>query len=143
AVLALLKHPLLHAGMERARARAAAETVDLVALRGGTGRPDIAAVSALFEERLAARGADPRKPFWWTRLTPRRLGDARALLASVEAAVAPLAALRGGHAGLGELVRAGVAAFEALGRDDEGSLRELYRGDAGDALAAFLRSLAG
>lgn len=143
AILALLKHPLLHAGMARARARGAAETVDLVALRGGTGRPDIAAVAALFEERLAAREADPRKPFWWRRLTPQRLADARALLASVEAAVAPLVALRGREAALADLTRASVAAFEALGRDEAGSLRELYRGDAGDALAAFLRALAG
>ena len=142
AVLALLKHPLLCAGMERARARAAAETVDLVALRGGAGRPDIAAAAALFEERLAAREADPRKPFWWRRIDPQRLADARALLAAVEAAVAPLCALRSTQAALGELVATSVAAFEALGRDDEASLRGLYRGDAGEALAAFLRSLA-
>src|SRR5690606_3274315 len=36
-----------------------------------------------------------------------------------------------------------VECFEALGRDADGSLTELYRGDAGEAFASFLRSLAG
>ena len=42
AVVALLKHPLLRLGLERTSVRHAAETIELVALRGGTGRPDIA-----------------------------------------------------------------------------------------------------
>ncbi|MEX2373005.1 MAG: double-strand break repair protein AddB, partial [Dehalococcoidia bacterium] len=41
ALLSLLKNPLLCCGMPRAAARRAAEIVELVALRGGTGRPDI------------------------------------------------------------------------------------------------------
>jgi ATP-dependent helicase/nuclease subunit B len=112
-ILALLKHPLLCAGMDRTQARAAAETVDLVALRGGAGRPDIAALGAAFDGHLAAFAEAPRRPFWWKRFSERRIEDARALL----------------------------AAFEALGRDAAASLRDLYRGDAGEALAAFLRAL--
>ncbi|MCO5147679.1 MAG: double-strand break repair protein AddB [Aquamicrobium sp.] len=141
AILSLLKHPLLRAGMERARARAVAETIDLVALRGGAGRPDAATLGSAFDARLAALAADPRRPFWWSRPTPQRLDDARALLAAVEAALAPLVALRGARVSLAELARATVLSFEALGRDEAGSLRELYRGDAGEALAAFLRAL--
>src|SRR5690606_34175529 len=53
-VVSLLKHPLLSLGMPRATVRHAAETVELVALRGGTGRPDIASLDGLFEEWLAA-----------------------------------------------------------------------------------------
>ncbi|HEY4191498.1 MAG TPA: double-strand break repair protein AddB, partial [Mesorhizobium sp.] len=41
-LLALLKHPLLTVGLERPGVRHAAEVIELVALRGGTGRPDIA-----------------------------------------------------------------------------------------------------
>jgi len=141
AILSLLKHPLLCAGMARARARRAAETVDLVALRGGAGRPDIAGLAASFEQRLVALAADPRKPFWHARVSPQRLADARALLAAVEAAIAPLVALRGRRATLTGLARASVVAFEALGRDEADGLAGLYRGDAGEALAAFLRAL--
>ncbi len=43
----------------------------------------------------------------------------------------------------GEMVKATVLAFEALGRDAKGSLAELYAGDAGEKLAEFLRGLAG
>jgi ATP-dependent helicase/nuclease subunit B len=140
-VLALLKHPLLRAGMARADARDAAEALDLAALRGGAGRPDIATLSVMFGQRLAALAAAPRRPFWWKRLTAARIDDAHALLATVEAALRPLAALRHGKVVLRDIARATVVAFEALGRDASGSLRELYRGDAGEALAAFLRSL--
>ena len=77
AVVALLKHPLLTLGLERARVRHAAETIELVALRGGTGRPDIATLGELFEQRLVADG---RKPFWSERITEttdhRRAGRA-------------------------------------------------------------------
>ena len=62
AVVALLKHPLLTLGLERARVRHAAETIELVALRGGTGRPDIATLGELFDARLVGRRQ--RKPFW-------------------------------------------------------------------------------
>lgn len=140
-ILSLLKHPLLCAGMARAEARAAAETVDLVALRGPAGRPDIATLGPAFEDRLAALAVDQRRPFWWRRLDVRRLDGARALLASVGAALEPLAALRGRRVALAEMTRATIVAFEALGRDALGSLRGLYEGDAGEALAAFLRSL--
>ena len=140
-ILAMLKHPLLCAGMARAAARAAAETVDLVALRGGAGRPDISALVAAFDGYLAAFAEAQRRPFWWKRLGARRIEDARALLAAVEAALGPLAALRGEKVRLHDIARATVVAFEALGCAAPGNLRELYKGDAGDALAAFLRAL--
>lgn len=143
AILSLLKHPLLCAGMARNHARRAAETIELVAMRGGVGRPDIVDLAASFEDRLAALAGDSRKPFWLARLSPQRLDDARNLLAAVAAATAPLAALRAGTSSLDELSRASVVALEALGRDEAGSLTELYRGDAGEALIAFLRGLVG
>ncbi len=60
-MLALLKHPLLPLGLERARVRHAAETIELVALRGGTGRPDVAdARRACSSERLVADGSASR-----------------------------------------------------------------------------------
>jgi ATP-dependent helicase/nuclease subunit B len=138
-IVALLKHPLLTLGMERGTVRVAAETVELVALRGGTGRPDIAELTALFEKRLPE---ESRSAFWRRRLTERRIEDARAMLARLDKAVAPLAALRS-EQGLtvADLTHATVIAFEALGRGADGGLGELYRGEAGERLADFLRSL--
>ena len=142
-IMALLKHPLLQAGLGRERVRDGSETVDLVALRGGTGRPDMAVLGVDFERRLEERGADSRKPLWFGRLRPDRIDAARAVLARVSEALVPLSALRGSDVPLAALVRASVECFEALGRDADGTLAELYRGDAGEAFASFLRALAG
>lgn len=142
-LISMLKHPLLHAGLSRLRARDAAETIDLVALRGGVGRPDIATMRAEFDKRLAARESDKRKPFWWDRISVSRIEEARALLAGLDAAVAGLCALRQTETGLPALARASTECFEALGRDDMGAVGTLYSHDAGDALADFLRQLVG
>ncbi len=143
AVMALLKHPLLRAGLHRDTVRHAAEAVDLIALRGGTGRPDIASLRADFDRRLETLTADTRKPFWLVRMTQERIAAARALLTAVENAIAPLCALRGQDVALVEIACCSVVCLEGLGREDTGAVAELYCEDAGDALAAFLRSLIG
>ncbi|TIP12414.1 double-strand break repair protein AddB [Mesorhizobium sp.] len=141
ALLSLLKHPLLGLGVERAIVRHAAEIVELVALRGGTGRPDVASLAELFETRLTALG-DTRPPFWFSRLTVRNIGSARELLARLAAALAPLIDFRSqAEADLAALTRASVVALEGLGRAADGSLSELYTGDAGEKLAELLRGL--
>ena len=143
AILSLMKHPLLCAGMERASAREAAETIELVALRGGAGRPDIATLNEAFAKRLAALAIETRKPFWLERLSPQRVEAARILLASMEDAVRPLIELREADASLSLLAQRSVECLEALGRDEAGSLTNLYAGDAGERLGTFLRSLIG
>ncbi|MDQ2632572.1 MAG: double-strand break repair protein AddB [Pseudomonadota bacterium] len=141
AVVALLKHPLLALGLERPRVRHAAETIELVALRGGAGRPDIVTLGELFEERLVADG---RKPFWAERITERRIAAARDVLRWLATALEHLAGLRDRpEVAFGDMVKATVLALEALGRDAKGSLAGLYAGDAGEKLAEFLRGLAG
>ena len=47
ALLALLKHPLARLGAQQGRARSAAATLELVALRGGTGRATLADLGCL------------------------------------------------------------------------------------------------
>jgi ATP-dependent helicase/nuclease subunit B len=142
-VLALLKSPLLRLGLDAAATRRAAETIELVALRGGTGRPDIAALRDLFETRLVALAAG-REPFWLARLDEERLAAARDLAGRLAEAVAPLAALRNRPSvEFADILRASVVAFEALGRDQDGSLAGLYAGDAGEKLAELLRGLVG
>lgn len=141
-VLALLKHPLLSLGLERSLVRQAAETIELVALRGGTGRPDVAALDEIFEMRLAGLAGEARQPFWLARMTPDRLGTARDMLARLATGLQPLAAFReSATVELSEIMRVTVTALEALGRCQDGSLAELYAGDAGAKLAEFLRGL--
>ncbi|MFC3723875.1 double-strand break repair protein AddB [Neoaquamicrobium sediminum] len=142
-IMALLKHPLLQAGLGRERVRDGSETIDLIALRGGTGRPDIASLGADFERRFEERRANPRKPPWLSRLRGDQVDAAQLLLVKVAEAMKALSALRGNGVPIAALVRMSVECFEALGRDADGSLTELYRGDAGEAFASFLRSLAG
>lgn len=141
ALLSLLKHPLLGLGLKRTSVRHAAEIVELVALRGGTGRPDVASLPALFEARLTGLGST-RPPFWFSRLTVRNIERARELLVRLADALAPLTAFRSqAEADLAELTRASVVALESLGRTADGSLCELYAGDAGEKLAELLRGL--
>ncbi|MGE0503288.1 MAG: double-strand break repair protein AddB [Rhizobiaceae bacterium] len=140
--VALLKHPLLRLGMPRADARHAAEAIELVALRGGVGRPDVAGLAARFEDCLAAMRSAPRKPFWLARIDALRETAARRFLAALDSALTPLAALRDGRdVDVATMLQATIAAFEALGRDADGSLAELYRGEAGDRLTDVLRGL--
>ncbi|MGX5848125.1 double-strand break repair protein AddB [Mesorhizobium sp. PL10] len=141
-LLSLLKHPLLGLSLGRAGVRHAAELIELVALRGGTGRPDIASLPALFEERLAGLSGDKRQPFWFSRLTVRGIEEARELLSRLTTALAPLAVFRGeANADFVALTKASVAALENLGRTADGSLAELYDSDAGEKLAELLRSV--
>lgn len=140
--LALLKHPLVRLGIERSAVRSAAETIELVALRGETGRPDIATLPDMFEDRLRALSARTRQPFWLPRLSVRRLSDAREVLGRLRRALEPLIRERGNPSlALADLLRATVVALEELGRGPEGDVTELYAGDAGEKLASFLRSL--
>jgi ATP-dependent helicase/nuclease subunit B len=143
-IAALLKHPLLRCGVSRGRARAAAEALDLVTLRGGVGRPDIAQFDRETERRLAAAAESERPPFWLERLGADEIAEARRLAAALVAAVTPLARWRDERelaltALSGDLARA----LEALTAGSDGDLAPLYDGDAGEALAGFLRSLVG
>ena len=142
ALLALLKHPLLGLGLERHLVRHAAETIELVVLRGGVGRPDITRLAQDFEDRLASLAGEARKPFWLERLSPARLDAARNVCAALETAMAPLKALRGQtDVEVAALVRITAEAFEAMGRDPDGGVTRLYDGDAGEKLAEVLRNL--
>lgn len=143
AVLALLKHPLTALGLKRSAVRHAAESIELIALRGGTGRVSLADLPVVFERRLASSAAADRPPSWTGRISVRDIEAARDVCTRLAAAVAPLAALaaRDGAVDLGEAVRASVEALEGLARDETGSVAELYAGDAGEKFAGFLREL--
>ncbi|PHP68956.1 double-strand break repair protein AddB [Zhengella mangrovi] len=140
-LLALAKHPLTHLGLDRAQLRETAEFLDLAVLRGGAARPDIATLADLASERLAGL-AERHPPHWVERLTETRLAGILDMAARLSAAAAPLLALRGqSTASVSALARASVLALEAVGRDADGGLAALYRGEAGDTLAELLRDL--
>ncbi|QPC86105.1 double-strand break repair protein AddB [Mesorhizobium sp. NBSH29] len=140
-VLALLKHPLMTLGADVSVTKRAAGVIELVALRGGTGRPDIAVLGEAFEDRLTALAGDRHRPNWFPRISPELLDQARASLKSLKTALAPLIALRGrSSAPMSELVKATVLALEGLGRGKEGNTARLYADEAGQKLAEFLRS---
>lgn len=64
------------------------------------------------------------------------------MLNALEQAILPLKALRNsGAVSLRDLARASTEAVEKLARNDEGTLTGLYAGEAGEALAGFLREL--
>jgi len=141
-IVGLLKHPLLRLGMRREKVQSAAETIELVALRGGTGRPDLADLSALFEERLTAMRTASRPPYWKARISEAALAEARDVLTGLQRAIAPLVGLRVEPSlQIGRAARASVEALEALAREETGAVAELYRGDPGQAFADFLRNL--
>ncbi|MFU0505887.1 double-strand break repair protein AddB [Pseudaminobacter sp. NGMCC 1.201702] len=141
AVLSLLKHPLTSLGLERTVVREAAETIELIGLRGGTGRPDAADLAKLFESRLVWDD-NRREPFWSERMTVRRIETARDVLARLHAALSPLAALRGQPTvELSNCIRETVIALEQFGRGADGSLTGVYAGEAGEKLAELLRGL--
>ncbi len=141
-LLALLKHPLLRLSTERAAVREAAEHLELAALRGGTGRPDIAALPALLETRLEILASDPHPPFWLARLDEAARSAVGDLAGKLMDAVRPLVALRENHdVTITDAVTASVVALEAAARAADGSLDKLYEGDAGTRLAEVLRAL--
>ncbi|MDW6024527.1 double-strand break repair protein AddB [Mesorhizobium sp. BAC0120] len=141
-IAGLLKHPFLRLGFERAKVRHAAETIELFALRGGAGRPDIADLQHLFDDRLKAFRSATRKPFWFGRIDLVSVADARAVLNRLAEALAPLAACRGGpEIQLAELARITIIALERLARDEAGGFAELYQREQGEKFAGFFRAL--
>lgn len=144
-LLALIKHPLVKLGSPRLERRLAAEALELIAFRGGTGRASIIHLPAFFDRRLQENAAQSWKPTWQDLVTPEMIATARTLCENLSEAVAPLAAFitsAGQHTDIAAIVRASVEALENLSRDENGSVVALYTGQAGEQLGSFLRNLA-
>ncbi|RCS22316.1 double-strand break repair protein AddB [Phyllobacterium salinisoli] len=142
ALLALAKHPLVSVGGERAQIRRAAETLELVAFRGGTGRASITDLPEFFDRRLAESAARSYRPSWQETVDRTMIAEARALCVALSESVAALARMAGtGQVDMATIIRASVEALENLARDERGSVATLYEGEAGEKLASFLRNL--
>jgi len=143
-LLALLKHPLARFGMAEGDHGAAVADLELLVLRGGTGRIRLASF-ADFAETALAQWADGRRrePDWFARLDASAFDRVRALAGRVEAAFAPLAspARAASSRRLSDTDRDSVAVLEAIARDEAGRHEALYSEESGRALEALLSRL--
>ncbi|MDO9416832.1 double-strand break repair protein AddB [Pararhizobium sp.] len=152
ALVALLRHPLARFGLSATQVRAATDALELIALRGGIGVPDISALEPLLNEALARQAADRRIPEWRRMLPADAATQARDLAVRISAAVEPLAGalLRYGDGQrktlstsftLNSWAERTGQALEAICADDTGNLAGLWAGEAGEALAKLLKGV--
>lgn len=143
ALLALAKHPLVRLGQKRGDLRRAAEMLELVALRGGTGRADIADLPAFLEQKMMEASAKPYEPAWQDNIAAAELLQLQTFCAAMTAAVAPLTDLIRIQARIEvpQIMRASVEALENLARDIDDTVHLLYQGQQGEQFSAFLRQL--
>ncbi len=137
-LLGMLKHPLAAGGQHPPGFRRLVRQLERTVLRGPRPQPGIAGLAA----SLAKAQAE------WNETTPqsdlaerwRRLSQ---LLVELEAAVEPLAALfRRERGAVGDFVAAHVAMAERLATShDKSGAARLWRGEAGEAAAAFVAEL--
>ncbi|WP_188848732.1 double-strand break repair protein AddB [Aureimonas glaciei] len=143
-LVGLLKHPLLRLGLLPGEARRAARAIETLSLRGTVGIADAARLAAIFAEaRAAAEDAATRAPPRPVRLVPAADRDlAVTLSARLETALLPLTALRPAPPATVDIfARAVTEVLEALAAGPDGDASELYREEAGAALATFLAGL--
>lgn len=124
ATLATLKHPLVACGRSRDTFRTEVRAWERWALRGPRPEPGIDGLIRSVPRNLEAE----------------RITIIDALLADLQSAVEPFVqVISGGPCSFGDMLRAHVAAAEALARNDTTSGGErLWSGDAGEALAEFI-----
>jgi ATP-dependent helicase/nuclease subunit B len=134
-LMALLKHPLTLLGRNPEQMRKAARALERGAFR------DVYVGQGLDGARAGIEAGREEKRRGARALSPEEHPAALRLVADLERAFAPLAALtKGGHSAA-EFARAHVAVAEALARDASGSPARLWQGDAGEALATMLAEL--
>ncbi|KPF42911.1 double-strand break repair protein AddB [Rhizobium sp. AAP43] len=146
-IVSLIKHPLARFGFDAQTAQLAADTLEVIALRGGNKPLDLAEMETLFEDGLVAHLADRHQPQWRRSSSPEALEAARALAHKVAAAVEPLvSALVRSPSGrpistrftLREWAERTGRVLEAVTIDENGSLQGLWGSQAGDVLAGLL-----
>jgi len=148
ALVALLKHPLSHFGLDKAALTTAVEALELLALRGGVADVDIATLNTLLERQLLEQSGDRHAPNWRRALPAEAVDQARDLASRLTSAMEPLVStlVRRGADGRGltgkftlsEWAERTGRVLEAVSRDARGDLSGLWSGEAGDALAGLL-----
>lgn len=145
ALAALIKHPLARFGLPDDAARRAGELVELIALRGGTGEADVAALGELVETR-ASRRSDRHAPRWLARIDDGEVEIAANHAAAITHAFRPLTDLLFVASGdtvtaeipVSILAAATAAALERTVADGGDGAAAVWADEAGAALAAIL-----
>lgn len=140
-LLALLKHPLARLGLPVKDIRSAARALERGVVRGPRARAGTAglklAVEASREE--AGKAHTPR----WKKIHDADWDVIADLVERLSAALTPLEDLAASSKSLDlmDLARRHIEVIEAIASDDQGSVAELYAGEAGEALAEFFTGL--
>ncbi|MDP9839280.1 ATP-dependent helicase/nuclease subunit B [Neorhizobium huautlense] len=147
-IVGLLKHPLARFGLSETDMQAAAQALELLALRGGIGEIDIGTLGPLLERRLQEQKDDRHTPQWRLSLPETAALQAGELAERITAAVAPLASAILGRlpSGRGKTAKLSLAdwagrsgrVLEDIAKDERGDLSALWSGEAGERLAGML-----
>jgi ATP-dependent helicase/nuclease subunit B len=138
ALMALLKHPLTLLGRPPSEIRAAARALERGAFRDIYVGQGLGGIAPALD---AAKADDKRRR--GRRLTEEERCAAKRLVADLDAAFAPLAALYAAplEQSATELAEAHVRTAETLACDRTGSSSGLWQGDAGEALSVLFAEL--
>ncbi|GBF28392.1 hypothetical protein MnTg02_03456 [bacterium MnTg02] len=142
-LMALLKHPLTLLGMKSGEIRAAARTLELVALRRPRLEEGLAALGPALRrtrDELDSRRIRTRA---LQRLSERDWTRAADLLVRIEEAFAPWIGLIGSgeKRPLQDYAAAHIAVAETLAQNGEGESDAIWSGEAGETIAIFLTGL--
>ena len=141
-LLSLLKHPLARFGRSAADARRAARTIELLALRGGTGRAGAVSLAELYRTRRAALETARRVPRAVRLISEGDRDLGQSVCQALGEALRPLLALaEGPPVEIGAFATDLTRSLEAIAAGDDGTVRELYAEEAGAALAGLLTDL--
>ncbi|MBP0617839.1 double-strand break repair protein AddB [Jiella mangrovi] len=147
-LLGLLKHPLCRLGRSAIDARNAARAIELIAIRGTVEVADGAKLGEIVGRRIDQIEALPAGDIGKLLTRPARnvkradYEAARLFAEDFAAALGPLTALRQAEPReIGAYAVAITEAMEMLARDEKAGPGELYAGENGAALAAFLSDL--
>lgn len=147
ALMALLKHPLTRLGRTVAEVRRGARMLELAALRRTTLGTGLAHLSRMLLVAIAGREDGEDSPLAAhpaiRRMSDRDKGLARDILERLTAAMQPMTDLirPGTEASVTQLAAAHGRIAEAVARDETGSSRTLWVGEAGEAAAVLLAGL--
>lgn len=151
ALVSLLKHPLARFGLPDEEKTAAASTLELFALRGGTAEVDISSLEPLLDAAVVRHAGDRKPPEWRMAIAEDALGKARDLARRISAAAEPLAGVTLRHGRTGRRFTTALPfsdwaertgrALEATAVDERGSLAGLWSGEAGGGLATLLKGV--
>jgi ATP-dependent helicase/nuclease subunit B len=137
-LLSLLKHPMLRLNKDRQTTRNRAEILELLFLRGDVIDLQL---STILKHMQSPPQSHP--PEYIKRLSVEETEGALDLGNDFEQAIAPLKELSENPQKItvSKACLISVEVFEALARDEQGSISHLYAGNMGEGLAKLFRSL--